>query len=51
MHLVITNIVSRAVDFNSTNGDCRTQAAAVIDQHPAFFAFEDAGVNRIVMRC
>jgi len=25
-----------AVDFNSTNGDCRTQAAAVINQHPAF---------------
>jgi hypothetical protein len=25
-----------AVDFNSPNGDCRTQAAAVINQHPAF---------------
>jgi hypothetical protein len=25
-----------AVDFNSTNGDRRVQAAAVINQHPAF---------------
>jgi hypothetical protein len=37
-----------AVDFNGTNSDCRTQAAAVINQPSAFFAFEDAGANHIV---
>jgi hypothetical protein len=39
------------VDFNNTNGNCRTQAAAVINQHPAFFAFEGAGANYIAMSC
>jgi hypothetical protein len=40
-----------AVDFNSTNGNCRTQAAAVINQCPALFGFEEAGANHIVMSC
>jgi hypothetical protein len=39
------------VDFNNTNGNCRTQAAAVINQHPAFFAFEGASANYIAMSC